>query len=300
MEITPILTIKNVAKQYDKGIYIEVEHLDIPKGFSVALIGENGAGKTSLLRLLSGIDRKILNSSGYSMGEIYYFDNEKNFEAIQNNIGYVSSHNYFLHSWTLNSMGTANELLYDNFSKEKYEALCDEWGLNEKKKRILTFSDGMKMKAALASAFARDTKLLLLDEPTSPLDPMARTKFCEHLRTYIDEGDGERSVLFSTHNIADMENATDYAIFIANGKIAEAGFVEDLKEKYILVKGEPQEAEKAKTFLMGFEANDYGYEGLCDASNLDKLAGLDIATETPTLSQISVAIIKYESERPLL
>lgn len=300
MEITTILTVKNVARQYDKGIYIEVEHLDIPKGFSVALIGENGAGKTSLLRLLSGIDRKILNSSGYSMGEIYYFDNEKNFEAIQNNIGYVSSHNYFLHSWTLNSMGDANELLYDNFSKKKYEALCDEWGLNEKKKRILTFSDGMKMKAALASAFARDTKLLLLDEPTSPLDPLARTKFCEHLRTYIDEGDGERSVLFSTHNIADMENATDYAIFIANGKIAEAGFVEDLKEKYILVKGEPHEAKKAKELLMGFESNDYGYEGLCEASNLDKLAGLDIATETPTLSQISVAIIKNESEKPLL
>ena len=197
-------------------------------------------------------------------------------------------------------MGTSNELLYDNFSKEKYEALCDEWGLTDKKKRILTFSDGMKMKAALASVFARDTKLLLLDEPTSPLDPLARTKFCEQVRTYIEEGDGERSVLFSTHNISDMENATDYAILMANGKIVEAGFVEDLKEKYILVKGEQHESSKAKKFLIGFDANDYGYEGLCEASNLDKLAGFDIATETPTLSQISVAIIKYESEKPLL
>lgn len=300
MEITPILTAKNITKQYDKEIYIEIDELIIPKGFSVAIIGENGAGKTTLLKLLSGITRKRLHSKDYSMGEITYFDNEKNIEKIQNNIGYVSGHNFFLQSWTLQTMCVSNELLYDNFSKDKFYNMCEEFGLTERNKRILSFSDGMKMKAALAGALARDTKLLLMDEPTSPLDPMMRNKFCEAIRTYIDEGDGERTAVFSTHNVADMENVTDYAIFMANCKVVEKGFVEDLKEKYVLIKGEPNEAEKAKPYLIGFETNDYGYEGICEASKLECLAGLDIITESPTLMQISVAIIKNESEKPLL
>lgn len=72
----------------------------------------------------------------------------------------------------------------------------------------------------------------------------------------------------------------------------EQGFVEELKEKYILVKGEPSEENQVKDILLGFQKNTYGFEGLCLSEDLDKLAGLDIATETPTLSQISVAVMK--------
>lgn len=134
--------------------------------------------------------------------------------------------------------------------------------------------------------------MLLLDEPASPLDPLMRDKLCFMLREYLEEGNEEKSVLFSTHNISDMENVTDYAIIIEKGRVVEQGFVEDLKEKYILVKGEKADEGRAENILLGFRKNAYGYEGLCLAEDLNQLAGLDIATETPTLSQISVAVMK--------
>mgnify|MGYP000776462697 FL=1 len=182
--------------------------------------------------------------------------------------------------------------MFEQFHRERYEQLCRDLGVSREGKSIDKLSDGMKMKTMLAAVFARDTRMLLLDEPASPLDPLMRDKLCAMIREYIEEGNGKKTVFFSTHNIADMENVTDYAIIMEQGRIVEQGFVEELKEKYILVKGEPSEENQVKDILLGFQKNTYGFEGLCLSEDLDKLAGLDIATETPTLSQISVAVMK--------
>ena len=165
-------------------------------------------------------------------------------------------------------------------------------GVKKKNKGFSKLSDGMKMKVILANVFARETKMLLLDEPASPLDPLMRDKLCQMLREYIEAGNGDNSVLFSTHNISDMENVTDYAVIMEKGKVVEQGFVEDLKEKYILVKGDNEDADKAKDILFSFQKSNYGFEGLCLAENIDKLAGLNVSKEVPGLSQISIAIMK--------
>ena len=102
-------------------------------------------------------------------------------------------------------------------------------------------------------------------------------------------------MLFSTHNISDMENVTDYAIIVEHGNVVEEGFVEDLKEKYVLVKGEAKDAQSAEKSLYSFSGNAYGFEGICLAADLDKLAGMDIRVEVPTLFQISVAVMKANS-----
>ena len=142
---------------------------------------------------------------------------------------------------------------------------------------------------------ARDTDLLILDEPASPLDPLMREKLCEMLQTYVSEGNGERSVLFSTHNISDMENVTDYAIIVGNGGVLEAGFVEELKEKYVLVKGDASDKELARKVLFSISENPYGFEGICLSENLEKFAGCSVLTEIPSLFQISVAVMKQNS-----
>lgn len=284
METQAAIAIHNVTKSF-KGFTLDIPKLAIPKGFATALIGENGAGKSTLINILAGIrlDYK---------GEVTYFNDEKDEKTIRENVGYTGPGNYFMPHWTVRGVGEVSELLFDQFHKDRYEQLCQDLGVNKTEKSIDKLSDGMKMKTTLAAVFARDTKMLLLDEPASPLDPLMRDKLCSMIRDYLDEGNGEKSVLFSTHNIADMENVTDYAMIMEQGKIVEQGFVEDLKEKYIMVKGEKADADKAKDILWGFQKNTYGYEGLCPAEDLDKLAGMDIATETPTLSQISVAVMK--------
>ncbi len=108
----------------------------------------------------------------------------------------------------------------------------------------------------------------------------------------LKDGGGERSVLFSTHNISDMENVTDYAVIMEHGAVVEQGFVEELKEKYVLVKGEKEDAQKAREVLYSMTENRYGFEGICLADKLDRLAGMDVCTETPNLFQISVAVMR--------
>ncbi|MGN0153900.1 MAG: ATP-binding cassette domain-containing protein [Lachnospiraceae bacterium] len=284
METQAVIEMNNVTKSF-KGFELNIPELKIPKGFATALIGENGAGKSTMINILAGtrLDYK---------GEVTYFDGEEEDKVIRENVGYTGPGNYFMPHWTVRAVGEVSEILFDQFHKDRYEQLCQDLGVNKKGKSVDKLSDGMKMKTMLAAVFARDTRMLLLDEPASPLDPLMRDKLCSMIRDYIDEGNGEKSVFFSTHNIADMENVTDYAMIMEQGKIVEQGFVEDLKEKYIVVKGEKKEADKAKDILWGFQKNSYGYEGLCPAKDLDKLAGMDIATETPTLSQISVAVMK--------
>lgn len=284
MKAQVAITIQNLTKKF-KGFELNIPVLEVPEGFATALIGENGAGKSTLLNILAGVrlDYK---------GKLTYFDGELEDEEIRENIGYTGPNNYFMPHWTIRAVGEVSGLLFEQFHREQYEQLCQDLGVSKEGKSIDKLSDGMKMKTMLAAVFARDTRMLLLDEPASPLDPLMRDKLCAMIREYIEEGNGEKTVFFSTHNIADMENVTDYAIIMEQGRIVEQGFVEELKEKYIMVKGEPSEENQVKDILIGFQRNSYGFEGICLSEDLDKLAGLDIATETPTLSQISVAVMK--------
>ena len=269
MNTESMIQLKNVTKKF-KGFELNIPELNIPKGFATALIGENGAGKSTLMNILAGVrlDYK---------GEIIYFDGGMTEKEVRESIGYTSPNSYFMPHWTVKVVSEVSELLFEGFHKDRYSQLCQDLGISNEKKTISNLSDGMRMKTALATVFARDTKMLLLDEPASPLDPLMRDKLCNMLREYLDEGNGEKTVFFSTHNIADMENVTDYCVIMEQGKVVEQGFVEDLKEKYIVVKGEAADEAKAKDVLIGFRKNTYGVEGLCLAENLDKLAGLDLA-----------------------
>ena len=288
MQTEAMIKMTNINKKF-KGFQLDIPALEIPKGFATALIGENGAGKSTLMNILAGIrlDYK---------GELEYFGGEKDEKTIREGIGYTSPGNYFMPHWTVKMISEVSALLFDGFHADRYNELCEDLGVAKENKKISAMSDGMRMKTTLASVFARDTKLLMLDEPASPLDPLMRDKLCHMIREYIEDGNGEKSVFFSTHNISDMENVTDYCIIMEQGKVVEQGFVEDLKEKYVLVKGETADADKAKDYLLGFQQNSYGFEGLCKTEDLDKLAGMDIVAETPTLSQMSVAIMKQYSK----
>ena len=282
-----VISINNLSKKF-KSFELDIPSLNIPKGFATALIGENGAGKSTFINILAGVrlDYK---------GTIDYFNGEKEEKVIRENIGYTGPGNYFMPHWTIAQIAEVGELLFERFNKEKFYEICKLLGIEvssvkKQNKGFNKLSDGMKMKVVLANVFARETKMLLLDEPASPLDPLMRDKLCQMIGEYLEQGNGENSVLFSTHNIADMENVTDYAIIMEKGRIAEQGFVEDLKEKYILVKGE--DADKVKDILFSFQKNNYGFEGMCLAENIDKLAGFNISREVPELSQISIAVMK--------
>lgn len=273
--------------------------LQVPKGFATALIGENGAGKTTLLNILAGIRLDYKGQIRY-FGQYSDKDREENPE-VKEQIGYTGPGDYYLPHWKIRQVEEISNLLFEGFSAERFRKWCVDLNIikdeKDRGKKVSALSDGNRMKLMIAGVLARDTRMLLMDEPASPLDPLMRDRLCEMIRNYLCEDEGQRSVLFSTHNIADMENVTDYAIIMAGGSIAEAGFVEDLKEKYVFVKGEPEDTEKAAKVLYTMSSGKYGYEGICLSEKLDQLAGCDIQADAPSLSQISVTVMKHFSNR---
>ncbi len=288
------IEINGITKKYKDFTLGEIK-AEIPCGFATALIGANGAGKTTLIDILCGITAK-------NSGEAVYFGNMTDIDSteLKNRIGYCSSANFLPLDWNLKKTAAACELAFDNFDREKFSSICRRFKLgspdDKKQKKIMKLSDGNKMRTYLAAVLARDTDLLVLDEPASSLDPLARDLLCDLFREYLSERDGERTVLFSTHNIADMEFATDYCIFMANGKVIEQGFVEDLKQKYILVHGDAENADKARPFMISFTGGRTSFEGIALAENRDMLSAYDTAIEAPTLQQLSVGILRKAEE----
>ena len=292
------IEMKQINKKY-RGFTLDIPSLSIPEGFATALIGENGAGKTTLINILAGtrLDYK---------GELTFFgkwndkDREQEDVPVREMIGYTGPGNYYLPNWTVQQVEEVTQMLFDKFDREKFESLLEQLQISAntaggKQKKVSDLSDGNKMKLMLAGVLARETSLLILDEPASPLDPLMRDILCDILRQYLDQGEGKRTVFFSTHNIADMENVTDYAIIMEHGQVMEQGFVEDLKEKYTVVKGEAKDADGAAKILYTMSRNTYGFEGVCLSENLDRLGGMDVELERPSLSQICVAVMKANS-----
>lgn len=291
---TAVLKGTKIRKAF-KGFQLEIDELNIPKGFATALIGENGAGKTTLLNLMTGIRMDY-------KGEFTYFDEKLGIDAkgVKEAIGYTGPTNYFMSGWNIKQVVEANEFLFDNFDTKRFYEISDALCIPlDNVKSVKHLSDGNKMKLMLACVLARDTKLLILDEPASPLDPLMRDRLCDIIRQYISCGDGERSVFFSTHDIADMEAVTDYAVIMHKGSVLEQGFVEDLKEKYILVKGDASEFAKVSGKLIGATSSRYGFNGLCRAEDLEVVSGLHTVCETPSLHQICIGLMRQTSNLKL-
>ncbi len=289
-----ILTAQRLTKEYPKFILGEL-NFELPKGFATALIGANGAGKTTLIDALCGVIHK-------TSGEVTYFGKETDIdkETVRERIGYCAAQGFFPATWRPRDIAESMSIAYRKFDRKKFNVLCREMDVDnettKKARQMYKQSDGNRMRTALAAVFARETDLLILDEPGSSLDPLMRDRLCDRMRAYLDEGSGEKSILFSTHNIADMENAADYAIFMDNGKIIERGFVEDLKDKYVIVRGEPSDYDKAKALLLSHNVNNTTFSGLALSANSRNFEEFGAVCERPTLQQLSVELLKRAEE----
>ena len=169
------LKINGLVKKYKDFTLGEISTV-IPSGFATALIGANGAGKTTLIDTICGV-------TGKTSGNIVYFDNMTDIDSadVRNRIGYCSSSNFFPFDWNLKYIANSMEIAFDGFSREKFGELCKKFKLgdiNEKKqKKLVKMSDGNRMRTYLAAVLARETNLLVLDEPTTGVDPLARRQF---------------------------------------------------------------------------------------------------------------------------
>ncbi len=246
-------------------------------------VGANGSGKTTTLNLITG----IVKGTGGEV-QIDGLSREENEQAYKEKIGYVGDESYFPDHFKIKHIRTILKDFYPTFSADKFNGFIRNWNLPENK-LLKDFSRGMKVMLMFASVLARDTKLLVLDEATNGLDPVMRTEILKLLQEYVM--DGERSVIFSTHILSDLEQIADYIYFIHKGRTVLYDAKDELIENFLLVKGESAKIPPAlKKELIGLEENAYGFEAILPSDRAE-LLGSVFLFEKPTIDQIVIHYI---------
>jgi ABC-2 type transport system ATP-binding protein len=217
-----MLEIKNVYKGYNKDMVLHDVSLTVMPGEIHGLIGENSAGKTTLIKCAAGIYRTDKGDITYD-GELI-FDNP----AVKERIGYVADYNDYIKYYTVSQMVHMYEDFYPKFNKEKFNDFNQIFQLPVNK-RILSLSKGQKMRLAFMLETAKEPDYLILDEPTSGLDPVAKAKFFELLINEVEQR--EIGVLISSHNLDGLERICDSVTMMHQGVVERQMSMEDMKSQ---------------------------------------------------------------------
>lgn len=181
------IEIKGLHKNY-RGFSLNDISFSLPTGHIMGFVGQNGAGKTTTIRL-------ILNMTARNNGSIRILgmDNILEEQKIKQDIGIIFDDIFFVENWKVSEVEKAIKSFYTNWNSALYYQYVKDFSLPINKK-VKELSRGMKMKLMLAGAMSHNAKLLILDEPTSGIDPVARSELLEILSKYVS--DGEKSIFF--------------------------------------------------------------------------------------------------------
>ena len=204
------IEIKDLTKSYT-GFTLSHLNLTLPSGCIMGLVGENGAGKSTTIKLILDILKKD-NGSITILGK----DNQDNMKCTKEEIGVVLAEVGFPECLTAIQVGKIMKSSYQNWDEAEYNNLLKKLSIPENK-LFQEYSSGMKMKLGIAVALSHHPKILLLDEATNGLDPVARDEvidmICEFTR------DENHAVLMSSHIVTDLEKICDYIAFLHKGKL---------------------------------------------------------------------------------
>ena len=225
------IEIRNLTKHY-VGFSLENLNLTLPSGCIMGLVGENGAGKSTTIRMLLGMARP-------DSGEITVFG-QKMDAGLRERIGVVLDEPGYPGCMTAAQIGKMLSGLYRGWEKDTFEGYLTRLRIPENKP-FKDFSKGMKMKLCLAAALSHGAKLLILDEATSGLDPVVRDDILDILNDFTrDEGN---SVLISSHIVSDLEKICDYIAFLHRGKLMLCREKDELLNEFTFVQGSKEEID---------------------------------------------------------
>lgn len=249
--------LKNVTKKF-KGFTLDNISFDLPKGCILGLIGENGAGKSTTIKL-------IMNSLIKDGGKISVMglDNDaEDFARLKEDIGVVLDEAYFPVVINVEIVNKMMKSTYQRWNEVVFFEYIHRFDL-PLKRQFKDFSRGMKMKLAIAVALSHDPKLLILDEATSGLDPIVRDEILEIF--YDFTRDPEHSILISSHILSDLEKLCDYIAFIHKGKLLFCEGKDELLDQYGIIRCSKRQFEDLPSeAVKGKRVNDYGVECLVE------------------------------------
>ena len=200
-------------------------NLTVPSGTICGLVGENGAGKSTTIRLLMGVLRPDSGTASVLGADV----SSPEFREVKEDVGVVLDEAYFPESLNAVQVGKIMAATYRRWDQRLYDSYLKRFDLPEKK-QFKDFSRGMRMKLAIAVALSHQPKLLVLDEATAGLDPIVRDEVLDIFNEFTREED--HSILISSHILSDLEKLCDYIAFIHKGDLLFCEEKDRLLEQY--------------------------------------------------------------------
>lgn len=230
-----MLEFKNVTKKYLRRAALEDVSFSVEPGQVCLLLGPNGSGKTTSMKLIAGLTRE-------TSGQVL-FDGQRIGARTKARVAYMPTENYFYSYMTINDAGKYYADFFDDFRADRFERWLRDMNLDGKD-RISKLSSGMAAKLRLALILSRDAKLMLFDEPLNGVDILTRQQVIEAILTARDP---ERALLISTHLVDELEDVVDSCIFLKEGRLVTCGSKAEtcqgktLKDRYIEIYGHTSE-----------------------------------------------------------
>lgn len=216
-------------------------------------------------------------------GEIRLLGKTHDDVSFKEDIGVMFDQPYFQEDWTALDIEKGIKPFYRNWNGNEYRKYLSRFGIDPHTK-FKNLSRGMKMKLAIAVNLAHEAKLLLLDEPTGGLDPVARDEFLDMLQDYMITE--ERTILFSTHITSDLERIADMIVYISHGNIVFCGYKDDLLNRYCMVRGGTIPDSK-RPYAIGLREYANGFDCLMEVEHIGSFPSTTII-ERPSIENIIV------------
>ena len=277
-----VLEVKGLCKTYPA---FTLDHVSfhVGRGRICGFIGRNGAGKSTTLGSLTGLVHP-------DAGEARFFGMELrgNETAVKRKTGFVSSGVNYYPNRKLRTITSVTRAFYPDWDEAAYERYMKLFHLDEAKTPA-QLSAGMKVKYALALALSHRAELLILDEPTSGIDPVSRDELLDIFMQLSSEG---KSILFSTHITSDLDKCADDIVYIQRGRILAEETLDDFVAAYRLVEFDAAALTPARReALVGKKRVKHGFSALTRAEN----AALFPNAREATLEEIMVHLEKEET-----
>ncbi len=281
-----MLEINSLVKKY--GDFTLNCTMKVDKGRITGLVGENGAGKSTTFKAALGLisyDAGNVSLMGKAPAELSEKDKEK--------IGVTLAESGFSGYLKVKDVVPVMDAIYPEFDRSAFLELCGKFGV-PLDKYIKDFSTGMKAKLKVLAAITHNADLLIMDEPTTGLDVMARERILNLFREYMEE-DENRSILISSHISSDLEGLCDDIYMIHNGQIILHEDTDILLNEYGLIKADASQYEKLeKEYILSVRKEAFGYACLTNRRQYYMENYPDLVVEKGTLDEVITMMIGGE------
>ena len=282
--ITNAIEINNVTKHY-KDFSLNQINFTVPKGTIMGFVGENGAGKTTTIKAILDLihtDEGTINVLGR--------DSKNLPKDIKAQIGVVFDGSNLHDNMNAKNINFIMKNIYPNWEEKVFNHYLMKLNLPQDK-IFKKYSRGMKMKLSIAIALSHQSKLLILDEATSGLDPIIRDEILDIFMEFIQ--DENHTILLSSHIISDIEKIADYVTFIHKGRIVFSKSKDDLIYQHGIIRCRKNDIRNIdSSFVVGIRENGFGAEVMIHSKDRFKRIYQQFEVEKVSIEEIMLFVVR--------